>query len=78
LPVVDILSRAVESDTSVEAGESKVPAFSSTELNDQQAIDRLLESFAMPPIVAVGERLILTYTKQFVGDEASMSTNLRR
>lgn len=57
LPVVDNLSRALESETSVEAGESKEfrHFLHGVELISKQLND-LLESFAVQPIVAVGER----------------------
>jgi molecular chaperone GrpE len=57
LPVVDNLSRALESERSVEAGESKEfrHFLHGVELISKQLND-VLESFAIQPIVAVGER----------------------
>ncbi|HYR41765.1 MAG TPA: nucleotide exchange factor GrpE [Terriglobia bacterium] len=57
LPVVDNLSRALESETSVEAGESNEfrHFLHGVELISKQLTD-VLESFAIQPIVAVGER----------------------
>ena len=57
LPVVDNLSRALEAERSVEASESKEfrHFLHGVELIGKQLND-LLESFAIHPIVAVGER----------------------
>lgn len=57
LPVVDNLSRALESERSVEASESKEfrHFLHGVELIGKQLSD-VLESFAIQPIVAVGER----------------------
>jgi molecular chaperone GrpE len=57
LPVVDNLSRALESERSVEASESKEfrHFLHGVELIGKQLND-VLESFAIQPIVAVGER----------------------
>jgi len=57
LPVVDNLSRALEAERSVEAGESKEfrHFLHGVELISKQLND-LLESFGIQPIVAVGQR----------------------
>src|SRR5712691_12790778 len=57
LPVVDNLSRALEAERSVEAGESKEfrHFLHGVELISKQLND-LLDSFGIQPIVAVGER----------------------
>jgi molecular chaperone GrpE len=57
LPVVDNLSRALESETSVEANESKEfrHFLHGVELISKQLND-VLESFGIQPIAAVGER----------------------
>jgi molecular chaperone GrpE len=57
LPVVDNLSRALESERSVEAGESKEfrHFLHGVELIGKQLTD-VLESFGIQPIVAVGQR----------------------
>lgn len=57
LPVVDNLSRALEAERSVEAGESKEfrHFLHGVELISKQLND-VLESFAVQPIVAVGQR----------------------
>ena len=57
LPVLDNLSRALESERSVEAGESKEfrHFLHGVELISKQ-LNEVLESFGIQPIVAVGER----------------------
>jgi molecular chaperone GrpE len=57
LPVVDNLSRALESERSIEASESKEfrHFLHGVELISKQ-LNEVLESFAIQPIVAVGER----------------------